>query len=105
MSKFGNTKTEIDGIFFDSKKEARRYQELKLMERAGEIDDLKVKERFELIPKQDHERAAYYTADFSYRMGGQKVVEDVKCEATKTQVYVLRRKLMYQRYGIRIQEV
>ena len=105
MAKYGNTKTEIDGITFDSLKEARRYQELRLMERAGEIDDLKVKERFELIPKKGHEQAAYYTADFSYSVGGQKVVEDVKSEATKTRAYVLRRKLMYQRYGITIQEV
>lgn len=107
MNKFGNTKVKVDGIPFDSMKEARRYRELKLLERAGLIEELEIKRRFELIPKKGHEQPAYYTCDFAYRdpKSGLLVVEDVKSEATKTQVYVLRRKLMYQRYDIQIREV
>lgn len=107
MSKYGNKKVMVDGIPFDSKKEAQRYRELTLMERAGLIEELEIKRRFELIPKKGKERPAYYTCDFAYRdtKSGLLVVEDVKSEATKTQVYVLRRKLMYQRYDIQIREV
>jgi hypothetical protein len=107
MPKYGNKKTLVGDIWFDSKKEARRYQELTLLEKAGEITDLEIKKRFQLIPKKGKERPAYYTCDFAYRdaKSGALVVEDVKSEATKTQVYVLRRKLMYQRYDIQIREV
>lgn len=107
MMKYGNRKVEIDGITFDSAKEARRYQELKLLQRAGEIDDLQLQERFEIIPKTPGERAAYYTADFTYydRRTGRLVVEDVKSRATKTEAYVLRRKLMAWTHGIKVQEV
>ena len=101
-TKYGNHKTTIDGITFDSKKEAARYQELRLMERAGLIRDLKRQVKYELIPKQPGERAAHYTADFVYTQGEQTVVEDVK--GLRTRDYVLRRKLMLWRHGIRILE-
>lgn len=105
--KYGNKKTFVDGQWFDSKKEAARYQELKLLQRAGEIEDLQLQKRYQIIPKCGKERAAHYTADFVYRdtRTGHIVVEDVKSKATKTQAYVLRRKLMAWQYGIEIREV
>jgi hypothetical protein len=103
MSKYGARKTVVDGITFDSKKEAARYQELRLMERAGLIRDLKRQVKYELIPKQPGERAVKYTADFTYTEDGETVVEDVK--GVKTRDYVLRRKLLLWRHGIRIREV
>lgn len=104
--KFGNEKR--DG--FDSRKEARRYQELKLLERAGKITDLKCQVKFELIPAQYEdgkcvERAANYYADFVYTEGRQLVVEDVKSEITRKQKdYILKRKLMLWVHHIRIRE-
>ena len=107
MSKYNAKKITIDGIEFASRKEASRYAELKVMERAGIIRDLKMQEEFELIPKCGKERPAKYHADFSYTVTatGEKVVEDVKSRATKTKDYILRRKLMNWRHGIQIQEV
>lgn len=107
MSKYSAKKTVLDGIEFDSRKEANRYAELKVMERAGIIRDLKLQEEFELIPRCGKERPAKYHADFSYTIAatGEKVVEDVKSRATKTPDYILRRKLMNWRHGIEIQEV
>ena len=72
MSKFFNRKTEIDGIKFDSNKEANRYCELFLMQKAGLISDLRRQVRFELIPNQYMdgkliERRVEYVADFVYR--------------------------------------
>ena len=125
MAKYHNTKVVIDGILFDSKKEAQRYQQLKLMEKAGHICDLKRQVKYELIPAQYidgkcAERAVTYTSDFEYyilkpikqrtvmvgpeeKTIGQHVVEDVK--GIRTQEYVIRRKLMLYKYGIRITEV
>ena len=107
MNKFQAKKIPIDGQEFDSHKEARRYGELRLMERAGIIRDLKRQEEFELIPKCGKERPARYHADFSYIdcETGKKVVEDVKSRATKTKDYILRRKLMNWVHGIEIREV
>lgn len=112
MTKYGNHKTNMAGIEFDSKKEAQRFLELRCMERAGEITALEHQVPFELLPSQKDkdgkviERAVRYTADFVYvDSAGRKVVEDVKSSATKTKDYILRRKLMLWRHGIRIQEV
>ena len=71
MSKYYNQKITVDGITFDSKKEYRRYRELCLMERAGEIDNLERQVKFELIPTQKKngkvvEWACSYVADFVY---------------------------------------
>jgi len=85
-----------------SRKEARRAQELALLEKIGEISDLEEQVKFELIPKQDGERAVTYTADFRYKEAGQVVVEDSK--GMKTQQYVIRRKLMQFIHGIKIRE-
>ena len=113
MNKYGNRKTEVDGILFDSRKEAARWCELKLLQRAGEIYDLNRQVPFTVIPAQRDdkgkllERETKYIADFTYRdrKTGRIVVEDTKSEATKTPEYVLKRKLMLYRFGIRIVEV
>lgn len=103
-SKYKNVKT--DG--HDSGKESRRANALKMLERAGAIRNLKEQVRFLLIPKQEEERPAYYTADFTYEQNvdGQwiKVVEDSKTEITKTEAYVLRRKLMRLVHQVKILE-
>lgn len=105
MSKYNNTRTIVDGIKFDSKAEARRYKELKLLEQAGYIADLQRQVKYELIPKQGGERSVNYYADFVYLevKTGIKVVEDVK--GHRTREYVIKRKLMRQVHGIEIVEV
>lgn len=104
-SKYHNQKVQLDRMTFDSKREAQRYAELLLLQRAGEIRDLKRQVRFELIPKQEGERACHYVADFVYHLAstGEMVVEDAK--GAKTEVYKIKRKLMLWRHGIRIKEV
>lgn len=105
MSKYNSKKVTLDGIKFDSKKEARRYKELKLLERAGEIKDLKLQPRYTLQESFKHEEATIrkieYVADFQYEDArtGQTIVEDVKSEPTKTQVYRIKKKLFLKRYG------
>ena len=113
-SKYGNQRVVIDGISFPSEKEGYRWRELKLMEAAGEIQDLKRQVPFELIPSQKYtdprtgkkksERAIKYVADFTYTdtRTGEKVVEDVK--GKKTPVYELKRKMMLWFHGIMIKE-
>ena len=114
MNKYGNRKTVLDGIVFDSRKEAVRWQELKLLEKAGEIRDLERQVKFVLIQAQKDgkkllERECSYVADFVYfendMNGWHKVVEDTKSKATKTKEYIIKRKLMLERYKIRIREV
>lgn len=107
-SKYGNKKVVIDGIKFDSKKEAIRYSELMLLEKTGEITDLKLQQRYILQEsfKIDGKtiRAITYIADFTYKdKNGDLVVEDVK--GMKTQVYNIKRKMFAKRYGIEIKEV
>ena len=107
-SKYGAVRVRtVDGIEHDSKKEAARWQELNLMLRARLIEDLQRQVRFEVIPKQDGERACTYIADFVYidRKTGQRVVEDVKSPATRTEAYRIKRKLMLLVHGIRIREI
>lgn len=108
MNKYGNRKTIIDGIVFDSQKEATRWSELRLLERAGEIQNLQRQVPFVLIPKQVRdgktiERPVVYKADFVYTEKGEEVVEDTK--GVKTKEYILKRKLMLWQYGIQIKEV
>lgn len=103
MSKYGNIKTVTsDGIKHDSIKEANRWCELNLLQRAGMIQDLKRQVKFELIPKQEGEKAVYYVADFVYTENGKTIVEDTK--GYRTDVYKLKRKLLLWRYGIKIKE-
>lgn len=91
-----------------SKKEAERKRELELMERAGRIENLRCQVPFELIPMQKIngkcvERSCKYVADFVYIQDGRQVVEDTK--GFRTKEYIIKRKLMLWRYGIRIREV
>lgn len=104
-SKYGNRKTVVDGITFDSAKEARRYGELRLMERAGLIRDLQTQRALPLIVN-DHD-CGTYRADFVYATrAGVIVVEDVKSEITrKNPVYRLKAKLVRAIHGVDIVEV
>ena len=107
-SKYRNKKAVVNGITFDSKKEARRYTELLLLERAGAIQELRRQVKFELIPSQRYdgkvvERPCSYVADFVYRENGNLIVEDTK--GLKTRDYIIKRKLMLYLCGIRIREV
>lgn len=104
MSKYGNRKTVIDGIAFDSYKEARRYMELRLLERAGKLKALELQVPFELLPKCGKNRAVKYVADFVYwDKDGNKIVEDAK--GYRTEVYKLKKKMMLALLGIEITEV
>lgn len=104
MSKYGNIKTTTsDGITHDSIKEANRWCELKLLERAGKIRLLQRQVRYTLIPKQEGEREVCYIADFVYQEDGKVVVEDVKGKKTKD--YIIKRKLMLWVHGIKIKEI
>lgn len=111
MNKYRNKKITIDGITFDSIKESKRYQELKLLERAKEITELKLQVPFILLDSYvlngKKRQGIKYIADFVYiDIRTEKyVVEDVKSPATKTQVYKLKKKLFEQKYGIEIREV
>lgn len=127
-TKLGNRKVTVDGVEFDSQKEARRYCELKLLLRAGKIEDLQLQREFELIPAQYETYARYgktgkrlqdgkrcieksctYKADFAYMKDGQLIIEDVKGYRDPASAayakFVIKRKLMLWRYGIKIIEV
>lgn len=107
MNKYYNVKTTIDGITFDSKKEAARFCELRLLERAKAISDLQLQPKFEIQPEYIKNgkkvRAIYYIADFSYKENGRLVVEDVKGKRTKE--YLLKKKLVEYRYDFTIKEI
>ncbi len=119
QTKYRNKKITVGDETFDSMKELRRWRELKLLEKAGEITDLRRQVPFEIIPDQREpdtigprggirkgriiERKAVYIADFVYRhQDGREVVED--CKGFRTKDYLLKRKLVLFRYGIRILE-
>lgn len=115
-SKYLNQKTEVDGITFDSQKEARRFRTLWAMEQAGEIRDLRLQVNFTLqeaytTPDGKRVRAIIYKADFTYRKRDENgdytlyIVEDVKSKATKTRTYEIKKKLMREKFQIEIQEV
>ncbi len=107
-SKYRAQPTEVDGIRFHSKAEARRYSELKLLEKAGEVKELELQPEFPLYaPSKSwgkHELVCTYVADFRYRQGprGVLVIEDVK--GMKTPVYRLKKKWFQAQYGIEITE-
>lgn len=124
-SKYYNIKTRaLDGTVFDSHKEARRWDELLLLQRAGKITDLQRQVKYEIIPAQYEtyeryskkgqrlkdgvrllERKVEYVADFVYTdvETGENIVEDTK--GIRTKDYILKRKLMLAVHGIRIKEV
>lgn len=119
MQKYRNKKVVRDGLTFDSGREYKRWRELILLQKAGEISDLQRQVEFELIPAQREpdtvgarggvikgkviERKCSYLADFVYKQNGETVVEDTKGFRTKD--YTIKRKLLLYRYGIRIREV
>jgi hypothetical protein len=125
-SKYGARSVEIDGLRFASKAEGRRYEQLRLLELAGEIRNLLPHPRFALyVPKFDKpitadmdlhlgpqssgwvKRVGHYTADFAYETkDGRTVVEDVKGgNATKTEAYRLRKRIVEATYGFVVTEV
>lgn len=103
--KYRNIPTTIDGIGFQSKKEAARYQELKLLQYAGEIGAILLQPAFPLTVN-DVFIGSYY-ADFSYPVlaTGLTIYEDVKSPVTRTSVYRLKKKLVKALYGVDIVEV
>lgn len=105
-SKYHARKTTIDGIRFDSAKEAKRYVKLRDMERAGEIHGLRLQVPFEILPSFECEGVKYrgmrYIADFVYYRNGVRVVEDVK--GAKTPEYRMKKKLMAYMNNINIKE-
>ena len=123
-NKYNNKKVIVDGNVFDSKKEAKRYLELKMLERAGHITDLKRQVKYVLIPAQYEpsdevfvkgkekgkpkkgrlvERECAYYADFVYGQGNVTIVEDTK--GVRTAEYIIKRKLMLFIHGIKIREL
>ena len=123
MSKYRAKKASVDGIEFDSRKEANRYCELKLLQRAGKIQNLELQKAIELIPAQREsdtigkrggiikgkviEKAVFYRADFVYTENGETVVEDVKGYkgGGAYAVFTIKRKLLLYKYGIKIKEI
>lgn len=126
-SKYYNVKTKTsDGLVFDSTKEARRWEQLRLLEKAGEIVELQRQVRYEILPAQYEyyeryskkgvrlqdgkrliERKVEYVADFVYHDAktGELIVEDAKSPATRTKDYIIKRKLMNLVFGVKIREV
>ena len=111
-AKYRNQPTVVEGHRFDSKKEARRYQELRYLEQKGVIENLALQVAFELAPSvrfEDEKRAKpalKYVADFVYSEGGRRIVEDVKSGATaKAAAYRIKRHLMKAVHGIEVREV
>lgn len=125
-SKYRSTKVTVtlpDGTehTFDSRKEARRYEELRVRQQAGEISDLRLQVKYVLIPPQHEpdiigkrggvkkgkliERECSYIADFVYQEDGETIVEDVKSPITRTPVYKVKKKLLLYVHGIRVHEV
>ena len=115
--KYGAVSTVIDGVRFASKKEARRYGELKLLEKAGHIARLQLQRRFELCAPKTNLRGdvtdkdwmntvGYYVPDFCYdeltQAATRFIVEDVK--GVRTQVYALKKRWFEAQYGITIME-
>lgn len=118
MNKYKNQETTVDGIKFDSKREAARYAELILLLRAGKIRNLKLQPQFTLqesfkTPQGERVRAVVYIADFSYERATEPdasgtvhwipVVEDTK--GVRTQAYKLKKRLMQGKFGVEVQEI
>ena len=98
-SKYHAKKVEIEGVQFDSKKEARLWVRLQNLQRMGVISELQRQVRFELVPKQKDERAVYYVADYVFKEGDKMVVADCKSSMTKKlPSYIIKRKLFKFRY-------
>jgi len=102
-NKYGNKKVRFEGIVFDSKKEARRYADLKLLQQQGLISDLELQKKFDLIPTTRYEggslRKITYTCDFFYydKQRKETIVEDVK--GIETDIFKLKLRLFLQKYN------
>jgi hypothetical protein len=109
--KYRAVRTEVDGIRFASKREARRFQELLLLERAGEITNLQLHPRYPIeitrLSNGEVTTIGHYTADFAYWdvWAKRQVIEDVKSGPTKTTAYRLRKRLVEAQYDFQITEV
>lgn len=104
MTKYRAVPTSVDNIRFASKKEANRYFDLKVLQRAGEISDLTCHPSFPLVV--NGQKVCTYVADFSYRdRAGQLVVEDVKSKPTMTPAYRIKKKLLLALHGVTVREV
>lgn len=102
-SKYNNERVELHGEKFDSKKEAARYGQLLLLEKAGKISGLKRQIAFVL--EVNNQLICKYIADFTYNVGSTEIVEDVKSIMTrKLPVYLLKKKLMKAIHNIEIKE-
>lgn len=101
MNKYRNRKTTLFGITFDSQREAQRYLVLRADLEAGSIKDLQLQVPYEI--KINGVKVCKYVADFVYQKDGKTITEDSK--GMKTQVYILKRKLMKAVHGIDIVEV
>jgi hypothetical protein len=99
-SKYGAKRTEVDGIVFASKREATRYQDLKVMERHGLISGLTLQPKYDLIVEGI--KICRYVADFGFIENGAVIIED--CKGFRTPIYRVKRKLMKAIYGITIRE-
>ncbi len=110
MNKYRNEKVVVNGVKFDSKKEAKRSAELEQLERLGVISNLEKQKKYVLQPSFKFMgktiREIAYLADFVYKENGNTVVEDVKSPITrKNPVYRLKKKMMMYIHGIDIREV
>lgn len=107
MNKYHNVKTTVNGITFDSRKEAERYIVLKALEKTGTIQNLRLQVPFELSKPYKIAgktvNGTKYIADFVYTQNGKEIVEDVK--GVKTAAYRIKRNWMHEKYGIVIREV
>ena len=102
-NKFHAQKTVVDGVVYDSKKEGKRAVELEYLQKVGKIKNLERQKRFILqegfVSNQGQKiRPISYLADYYYEENGQQIVEDVKSPATRTQVYMLKKKLFQFKY-------
>lgn len=111
-AKFNNTRIELNGMVFDSKKEYSRYIELKARSQRNEIQELKCQVKFELAPKvkiageKRAKPALRYFADFTYLENGVLVVEDVKSAITRKLASFRNKKhLMKTVHGIDVREI
>jgi len=104
-TKYHNRKTVYQGVRFDSQKEADRYRDLLLLERAGLITRIELQPRYDLVV--NGYKLGFYRGDFCYEEVATRttVLEDVKSPVTKTPVYQLKKKLVKAIYGIEIREV
>ena len=108
-NKYGNKKVEIDGIKFDSKKEANYYCKLKLLEKGQVIKDLELQKSFELQPSfkigKNTYRKIEYRADFCYKTIQDNKLHVVDTKGFRTKEYLLKKKMLAYKYKIEIEEV